>query len=68
MTENRHLETPDGQVFHLTVDGEVVKEKLFELEAGTELRVEGAWEAREGAEVVVVHRIGKGQEDREEDG
>lgn len=68
VTENRHLETPDGQVFHLTAAGEEVEEELSELEAGKELRVEGAWEARKGAEVVVVHRIGEGDEDREERG
>lgn len=68
VTENRHLETPDGQVFHLTAAGEKAKARLFELETGTDLRVEGAWEAREGAEVVVVHRIGEGDEDREERG
>lgn len=67
VTENRHLETPDGQVFHLTAADEELKKRLFELAAGTDLRVRGAWEVREGAEVVAVHRIGDDAESGEED-
>ena len=70
VTENRHLETPDGHAFHLTAVDEDVKNELSALEPGTDLRVEGAWVVREGAEVVVVQRIGEetaaGEEQAEE--
>ena len=55
--ENRHLETPGGQVFHLTAVDEDLKSRLFELDPGTTLSVRGGWEVRKDAEVVVVQAI-----------
>lgn len=68
VTENRHLETPDGQVFHLTAVDEEVKKGLLALDAGTDLRVEGAWKVREGSEIVDVRRIGEDAEADENSG
>lgn len=63
VTENHHLETPDGQVFHLTAEDEGIEGELLDLEPGTELHVVGTWEVRHGAETVMVGRIGGDAED-----
>lgn len=65
VTENRHLETPDGQLFHLTAVDEDLKSRLLAIEPGTDLAVQGAWQVREGAEVVVVQAL---DDDDAEDG
>lgn len=59
VTENGHLETPDGQMFHLIAVDDAVKSALAELDEGTPRRVAGTWEVREDAEVVIVQRIGE---------
>lgn len=50
----RHLVTPGGQIFHLTGVNETLNRQLGELEPGAPLRVEGAWKAENGAEIVAV--------------
>lgn len=60
LTENRHLEAPGGQLFHLVADDEALQGRLSALEVGTPLVVKGGWKAIEGSEVVVVTEIGGG--------
>lgn len=57
--ENRHLETPEGQRFHLEAADEELQARLGELAPGARLTVRGAWKAVEGAEAVVVTEIGE---------
>lgn len=54
VADDRHLETPDGQVFELTAADPVGKERLDALEAGSEATLSGAWKAVEGVDVLVV--------------
>lgn len=57
VTDERHLTTPEGQVFHLTSAGEGGKRRLGSLEAGRQVTVRGAWKAVEGVDVIVVGEL-----------
>ncbi|MFP3939706.1 MAG: hypothetical protein ACLF0P_05315 [Thermoanaerobaculia bacterium] len=52
VTDRRHLETPGGQLFHLTAAGAPPGEPPEGLEPGREVTVRGSWSAAEGVEVV----------------
>jgi hypothetical protein len=57
VTDERHVKTPDGQVFHVEAADASGKERLAGLKAGEKVVVAGAWKAVEGAEVVVARGI-----------
>lgn len=52
VTDERHLETPEGRLFHLTAAGGPPGEPPEGLQPGREVTVRGAWSAAEGVEVV----------------
>lgn len=54
VTDDRHLETPDGQVFELSAVGAAGEERLAALEPGSESTLSGAWKAVEGVDVIVL--------------
>lgn len=57
VTDERHLRTPNGQVFHLTAPDDAGKKRLAGLRAGREITLRGAWKAVEGGEAVVVTQL-----------
>lgn len=54
VTDDRHLETPDGQVFELSAVGAAGEERLAALEPGSESTLSGAWKAVEGVDVIML--------------
>lgn len=62
VTDERHVETPDGQIFHVEAADASVEERLPELKAGQKVVVTGAWKAVEGAEVVLAREIEAAEE------
>lgn len=54
VTDDRHLETPDGKVFELAAAGPAGEERLAALEPGSDTILSGAWKAVEGVEVILV--------------
>jgi hypothetical protein len=54
VTDQRHLRTPNGQLFHLEAADPEARQRLEGLEAGARVVVTGAWRTVEGAEVVTV--------------
>ncbi|HUO87319.1 MAG TPA: hypothetical protein VM617_07995 [Thermoanaerobaculia bacterium] len=57
VTDERHLTTPNGQVFHLTAADDGGKQRLEGLRADQRIVVTGAWTAVEGVDVVVVSEV-----------
>lgn len=57
LLNGRHLETPEGQDFHLETDDDAVRQKLAALQTGAEVRVTGSWRTQEEAEVVMVSEV-----------
>lgn len=66
LSENRHLETPEGIVYHLKATDESVKIRLLELDPDTRIEVEGAWTVEKETELIVVTTLRA--PDREESG
>lgn len=54
VTDGRHLETPDGQIFELTAADAAGEARLDALDPGGETTLSGAWKAVEGVNVIVV--------------
>ena len=54
VTEEGHLETPDGQRFHLTASADELRGRLAEVEPGAALRVRGDWLLRTGNDTIDV--------------
>ena len=68
LTEQRHLETPEGQTFHLAAMDEELKSRLLELEPRTGVTVQGSWEVREEVERIVIREVRDEVEERNEEG
>ena len=68
VTDERHLESPNGQLFQVT-EGEAAGENaLAELAPGAKVTVRGAWRSTDGVNVVVAAEIrpaGRSDGDRE---
>ena len=54
MTEERHVETAEGQVFLLAASADELKGRLEEIEPGAALRVRGDWLFRAGTDTIDV--------------
>lgn len=57
VTGERHLELPNGQLFHVTGPEGEGERPLAGLEPGAEVIVRGPWKAVEGVEVVVAAEV-----------
>ncbi len=58
VTDERHLEAPNSQVFHVPRPEGEGESPLIELEPGVEVTVHGAWKSVEGVDVVVATEVG----------
>ncbi len=54
VTEEGHLETPEGQLFQLTASANELKGRLEEIEPDAALRVRGDWLRRAESETIDV--------------